>query len=290
MRNVVRLLSSPLTAFLILLLLVNATSLFGFATFVKHPSLLARWPWTQDIFAVSYPLFSRLQMALAGLAMITPLMSTHRFRWVPAFIAVYALSFAMEFGGTSWGIPFGKYEYTGLLGPKIAGKVPYLIPLSWFTMALPSFWMASPPSSPLVEMSRFNWKRVLLGSGFLSCWDLTLDPAMSFLAPFWVWQEPGTYYGMPWRNLIGWIFTGFLLMIALELFRAHHWKEKLPKNFDFTLYGASLFLPLGMCMLSGLWGTLLFTASVFAGLVYATRTTSAALAKPDKPKFNSLHT
>ena len=259
---------TPVTAFLTLLLLVNATSLFGFATFVQHPELLSRWPWTQNIFSISYPFFSRLQMILAGGAILAPLYFTHRFRWVPAFAAVYLISFSMEFGGTSWGIPFGKYEYTGLLGPKILEKVPYLIPLSWFSMALPSFWLAT-PNGPVD--TRFSWKRILIGSGFLSCWDLTLDPAMSFLAPFWVWQEPGTYYGMPWRNLLGWIFTGFLLMIALEIFRAQTWLEKLPKQFDLALYLASLSLPLGMCLLSGLWGTLAFTALVFSGLYFEAR-------------------
>ena len=52
-----------------------------------------------------------------------------------AFEAIYSVSLASELMGTTYGIPFGAYSYTALLGVKWFDRVPLLIPLSWFTMS-----------------------------------------------------------------------------------------------------------------------------------------------------------
>jgi len=59
---------------------------------------------------------------------------------------------------------------------------------------------------------------ILLGTWLLTAWDLVLDPSMA--APqlqyvhFWIWHESGPYFGMPLRNLVGWLATG-LAFIAV---------------------------------------------------------------------------
>ena len=52
-----------------------------------------------------------------------------------ALAAIYIVSLTSELLGTTYGIPFGAYSYTTLLGPKWFDRVPLLIPLSWFTMS-----------------------------------------------------------------------------------------------------------------------------------------------------------
>ena len=129
-------------------------------------------------------------------------------RWIPAFLTVYVLSFLAEHIGTGYGIPFSGYEYTGLLGPKLLGRVPYVIPLSWFLMAAPSWILARRvfPRGRVVP-------RIVMATFLLVLWDLPLDPAMSFLTPYWLWQNPGSFYGMPWVNLAGWALTGVVLTL-----------------------------------------------------------------------------
>ena len=39
------------------------------------------------------------------------------------------------------------------------------------------------------------WMRIVFASALLTSWDLALDPAMSFVTSYWIWQEPGIYYG-----------------------------------------------------------------------------------------------
>jgi putative membrane protein len=232
---------------IIALILINAVSIFGFSTFGLHPQLLSRWPWSVSIFAVSYPLFARLQIVAAFLALATMLTRVTRWEWLPSFLLLFFLSCGSELLGTTYGFPFGKYEYTGFLGPKIFDRVPWLIPLSWFFMA---------------------FYRIVLASLLLLAWDITLDPAMSHLAPFWLWNNPGDYYGMPASNLLGWFFTGLLLMVVLEWTAVRTWMSKVSSRYLALLYVVNLALPFGMCIAASLWIPVAVTCVIAAILFW----------------------
>ena len=59
-------------------------------------------------------------------------------RTIRTFAIVTVLSYLAELLGSTTGFPFGKYHYTEVLQPQIAG-VPLLIPLAWMMM-LPPAW------------------------------------------------------------------------------------------------------------------------------------------------------
>lgn len=168
----------------------------------------------------------------------------------------------MELWSTSFGIPFGKYSYTSLLGWKIFGKVPFWIPVSWFFMSLASWLLAH----QILGKNRPVFLKVLVGSALLLTWDFTLDPAMSQLTPFWVWEQSQNFVlHMPLRNLGGWFLTGCLIMTGyhLQLPRLPDlWKDK---DFALKYYGANLLLPVGFAVVAGLWVPILVT--VFVGLI-----------------------
>ncbi|MBF2098210.1 MAG: carotenoid biosynthesis protein [Gloeomargaritaceae cyanobacterium C42_A2020_066] len=132
------------------------------------------------------------------------------------------LSLGSELLGTSTGFPFGHYAYLEGLGYKIAGLVPFTIPLSWFYMGLACFLLVY--GSLGARLTR-PWLRSLLAVGLgavlLMAWDLALDPAMSQSpVPFWTFQELGAFFGMPYRNLAGWVGTGAVFMgVAALLWR-----------------------------------------------------------------------
>ncbi|MEN9244183.1 MAG: carotenoid biosynthesis protein, partial [Gloeomargarita sp. DG02_5_bins_242] len=57
-----------------------------------------------------------------------------------------------------------------------------------------------------------------LGALLLVAWDLALDPAMSQTpVPFWEFREAGAFFGMPYRNLAGWVGTGAVFMTVAAL-------------------------------------------------------------------------
>jgi putative membrane protein len=99
---------------------------------------------------------------------------------------------------------------------KIAGLVPFTIPLSWFYLGFSAYLIAR---AALASRQLPNFLAVTgaigLGSLFLTSWDLVLDPAMSQTTlPFWMWEQPGAFFGMPYQNFAGWLGTGALFMSA----------------------------------------------------------------------------
>ena len=131
------------------------------------------------------------------------------------------LSLGSELLGTSTGFPFGNYHYLSGLGYKIAGLVPFTIPLSWFYLGMVCYVIARAGLSG--GKGELNWVRQLgaiaLGALLLTAWDFVLDPAMSQTSmPFWEFEELGAFFGMPYRNLAGWMGTGALFMSVAAFF------------------------------------------------------------------------
>lgn len=231
----------------------------GYATFGRHPELLQHMPQFASFFGISFTFFAQAHILLTAGILFFYLYSTTRFKWLGAFVAVYVLSLSSELTGTATGLPFGPYAYTGLLGAKWFGLVPLLIPLSWFTMALPGYYLAYlafPDTTQRV-------KRIGFAALLLTLWDLALDPAMSFLTPYWQWGEAGAYYGMPFINLAGWFLTGLVLMTALHLLNVERWFSRLSPRWMTSYYLLVLLLPLIMVVAGGLLlAALLTTVSI----------------------------
>ena len=129
-------------------------------------------------------------------------------RTLKTFAIVVVLSYLAEFLGSSTGIPFGKYHYTGLLQPQLAG-VPLLIPLAWMMMLPPAWAIAK----TILSESRPRWAFVLLSALAFTAWDLFLDPQMVGWG-FWVWESPGAYFGIPLSNYLGWIVVSAIITLA----------------------------------------------------------------------------
>ncbi|MGA5300739.1 carotenoid biosynthesis protein [Nucisporomicrobium flavum] len=118
--------------------------------------------------------------------------------------------FAVEAVGVATGFPFGTYDYSGQLGPKVLG-VPLIIPLAWTWMAWPA-WLAA------LRLARSRAVRVALAAAGLAAWDLFLDPQM-VAEGYWVWQSPTPALpgvpGIPVGNYLGWLGFALVLMAVL---------------------------------------------------------------------------
>jgi uncharacterized membrane protein len=242
------------------LALFTVVAVAGFATFGQNPALLLRYPGALEFYPVAFRLFSIGQIVLAGAVLALFLLLRAGLRWIPALAAVYLLSLGAELSGTAFGVPFGEYAYGTELGPRWLGLVPLVIPLSWFTMALPSWALARRAlgGRPVAT--------IVLAALLLTAWDLALDPAMSRATFYWRWGVEGAYYGMPWVNLAGWFVTGLALMGALHALRAHLWTDGLPLRWLTLYYGINLALPLGMAVAAGMYGVVPVTLAAYLAL------------------------
>lgn len=230
----------------------------GYAVFGQNPAnLVGLPPWAATFYARSFGFFAQGHVWLALAVLAGVLWLKVRAQWLVAFAVVYAVSLGSELAGTTWGIPFGAYSYSELLGPRWFDRVPVVIPLSWFFMALPSYALAA-------AALRHPAARVGVASLILLAWDLALDPAMSYATRYWLWGESGPYYGMPWLNLFGWYVTGVVLMVVFAWQRAERWTAQVDRRWWLAYYAANLLMPLGMCVAAGLWTAVGVTVGVLA--------------------------
>lgn len=166
------------------------------------------WTWGQQALFTGMSLMVLLQ---AITVMIVLAGGWGLKRTLSAFAVVAVLSFLAEWTGSATGLPFGKYHYTGVLQPQLAG-VPLLIPLAWMMML--------PPAWAVTEIILGNKKAnrvvfALLSALAFTTWDLFLDPQMVGWG-FWVWEIPGQYFGIPLINYFGWILVSGLLTFLIR--------------------------------------------------------------------------
>jgi putative membrane protein len=263
------------TAWALLLLhaLVSLFGLVGIAIMVPNPELWSGWTFGASLFPLAVQQGGNIQILLGAAAVLIFGAATLGWRATLVFFLVsVTLSLLLEFTGTSYGWPFGNYEYTEMFGFKMFGKVPPAIPPSWFFMGMASFGLAT----AIIRKWRGSaglWPSIILGSVLLTTWDVVLDPAMShetLRLQYWVWEDVGPYMGVPLVNFLGWLATGVAFMFAASYFDDRLRPIRVEKESFFLLvYLCNLVFAIGICMGSQLWlpailGSLFSAAILFA--------------------------
>ena len=136
-------------------------------------------------------------------------------------------------------LPFGEYQYTQWLGPKIAGHVPYFIPPSWFAMSIVSLDLAR-------RVTKNRTGALLLGTLFMVLWDVSLDPAMNQAFPFWEYGVDGVFFGMPLSNWAGWAGVTLVILLGYEYIG-----QDTPIQNDWApwVYALNCIFPIAICLL-----------------------------------------
>jgi uncharacterized membrane protein len=181
------------------------------------------------------------------------------------------LTLGSELLGTSTGFPFGHYAYLSGLGYKIAGLVPFTLPLSWFYIGLSTYLLAWAGFNAWIPSKNqgTGWGvkigSIVLGAYLLTSWDFVLDPAMSQTsAPFWEWNQTGAFFGIPYQNFAGWLGTGIIFMSVAAVF----WKNnsevfnRSELGLPVVMYISNFTFSAVLCIAAGIWmpvliGTLL---------------------------------
>lgn len=244
-------------ALLLLHILVSLFGLVGIAVMVPNPALWSGSTLGASLFPAAVQHGGNGQILLgAAAALAFGAATVGRRATVIFFLVSVLLSLLLEFTGTSWGWPFGNYEYTEMFGFKLLGKVPPAIPLSWFFMGFASFALAS----ALIRKWRGRaglWPSILLGAMLLTTWDFVLDPAMSqdrLALQYWIWEDVGPYMGVPLVNFVGWLGTGAVFMFAASRFDERLRPIQVEQDvFFLLLYLCNLLFAVGICMANHLW-------------------------------------
>ncbi|MBF2005202.1 gamma-carotene 1'-hydroxylase CruF [Chlorogloeopsis fritschii PCC 9212] len=233
--------------------------LVGILLVVPHPEL---------IMSLSEVGQTAMQWSMAGGGVVYMILGTaavalYAYRtlglrlWLAFMLPAIFISLTSELLGTSTGFPFGHYTYLSGLGYKIAGLVPFTIPLSWFYLGCASYLLARAGLEVDKKPSLLRHAgAVALGALLLTSWDFVLDPAMSQTAlPFWYWHQPGAFFGMPYQNFVGWLGTGCVFMTVAAL---------LWRNTPIHLQGWQLNLPLIVYLSNFAFATVMSLAAGFS--------------------------
>ena len=114
-------------------------------------------------------------------------------RSVYFFMIAAVVGSLLELLSLNTGIPFGKYVYTGELGPKI-GQLPIFIPLLWASLSFYSYRAGGKLLMPILMVAI----------------DLSFDPRYS--GHLWIWISKTQYFGDPWSNFVGWFITAAIII------------------------------------------------------------------------------
>lgn len=183
-----------------------------------------RWlPWllaaTTIAAQIAYPLVDGEDLRRVTIAVVVLFATTcavhaavHRgLLWAVGLVVVSAGGgFSAEVVGVRTGWPFGRYDYTGTLGPELL-DVPLVVPLAWTMIAYPVLLAAR-------RLTRhYAW---LVGGFGMTAWDVFLDPQMVG-DRHWTWADPAPALpgvdGVPLSNFAGWLAVATVMMLVLTV-------------------------------------------------------------------------
>ncbi len=207
------------------------------------------------IISLAIPSFAAVVMWLGwrkGLALI-------------AALSAYAL--VLETLAILTGIPYSEFYYNELIGTKIFGTTPFTVPFAWLPLFIGSLYLAS-------ELKIKNKKLglgsiIVLSTILVVITDLVLDPGAVALQ-FWVWKDPGIFYGVPLMNFIGWVLTGFLASLIAVGLLGSRVKEKKPEALASSLL-LIMFFWSGICIYLNLIIPAFIGIGLIIFIIYSTK-------------------
>jgi len=125
-----------------------------------------------------------------------------------------AVGLAAEGVGVHFGYPFGGYEYTDVLAPRLLG-VPIVMACAWFVLVAFVRQLLLTFAMPRVAF-------ILVSAVVLTSFDLVIDPLAAGPLDYWRWDTKGLYYGIPASNFAGWLLVSVAVMSAAGVARTRN--------------------------------------------------------------------
>ncbi|WP_084243920.1 carotenoid biosynthesis protein [Planomicrobium okeanokoites] len=124
-------------------------------------------------------------------------------------LIIFFATFIVEGAGANSGFLFGSYDYTDHFAPNLFG-VPIAIGFAWLMVVATSHVLAR----WIFPNSTFAYA-VTGGIGAVIM-DLIIDPVAYRIKTYWIWEDTGWYYGIPWTNFLGWFIVSFVLHLLID--------------------------------------------------------------------------
>ncbi|EWG10949.1 carotenoid biosynthesis protein [Cytobacillus firmus] len=174
-------------------------------------------------------------------------------------MGIFIVSYLAEFIGSYYGILFGEYYYTDRFAPNLFG-VPIAIGFAWLMVMGSSHALAA-------AITGKKLLQPVIGACIAVIIDLIIDPVAFKLKKYWIWEEAGVYYDIPFSNFLGWFLVAFVLHLFILIFPPNTnvlWEMRM-----FLLFALTIAMFVLLAITGGLWPAGILTASL-AGLILYT--------------------
>jgi len=145
---------------------------------------------------------------------------SYRFSDMVAFAVIcLVVSNVLENTSILTGFPFGHYHFTERLGPKLRA-VPLVIGPAYIGMGYLSWMLARVilGTGDRQQRAYSTFTLPVLASFLMVAWNLSFDPLASTLRRVWIWEEGGSYFGVPLSNFLGWYLTVYVFFQLFALY------------------------------------------------------------------------
>lgn len=140
---------------------------------------------------------------------------------------IFSSSWLIEHIGVTTGFPFGVYEYTDVLVPKIMGVVPMAMSFAWLLVVPASIGVTNrllekgQPSPPPLTREPPGRKVFSIGmaASLATLLDIVIEPAVGHvpITNYWIWMdENGVYYDVPLSNFVAWWLVSLVFVLLLR--------------------------------------------------------------------------
>jgi len=148
-------------------------------------------------------------------------------RTLLAFTITVLIAFLAEGLGVHYGMVFGPYHYTGMLGVQI-WAVPVIVCLAWEPILYSAYCVTDFLLPTGIRKSDSLLRRLVpyllmavVGGIATTAWDLMMDP-FAVDRGWWVWHQGGPYMrdienGVPISNFFGWFKVAFVCNLVYRV-------------------------------------------------------------------------
>lgn len=126
--------------------------------------------------------------------------------------ALVGYTYAIEYIGVTTDHPYGAFTYLIELGPMV-GDIPLALPLFFIPLVANAYLLTILFAPRLTDAW---YRRLPIAVAIVIAIDLVLDPAAVAIG-FWSFDAGGMYYGVPVSNYLGWLLSGTIAILAVEL-------------------------------------------------------------------------
>jgi uncharacterized membrane protein len=171
---------------------------------VAGARLASGWSWVHGVCLV----LAACTM-LAALARWLPVQNVVACGLVLSLTSAMALAFSVK-----QGFPFGRFEFSDALGPRLLEAVAWPVPFLWVAVLLASRQTAKVILQPWRRSKPYGWWLLGTATTLTAVQALALDPFGHRVMEWWTWPKTDTavtWYGAPLLMVVG----ALLLAVAL---------------------------------------------------------------------------